>query len=211
LLVVLVLPTSWRATVCSTAAGTKTPHYDPAHPDKNPGPQRNVGWLAPLPASPPTVELSTAPPPPGPDFYEDADGPRAWPINLASSPTAPQFGAELLQRSVLHEGSRGRLLEFWAKLGAGRPVTVVVFGGSVSAAHHLEPDAPANTPAEALRSRYAWGAQLVAWLNENHAPSAGEHALINLAYGGSGTAFAVTHQLALLEGRAVCLETHIPR
>ena len=46
LLVMLVLPTPWRATICLTA-GTKTPYYDPAHPDKNPGPQRNVGWVAP--------------------------------------------------------------------------------------------------------------------------------------------------------------------
>ena len=35
-----------------------------------------------------------------------------------------------------------------------RPVTVVMFGGSVSAAHHLEHDAPEDTLVEALKNRY---------------------------------------------------------
>ena len=55
------------------------------------------------------------------------------------------------------------------------------------------------------RIRYTYAFQLVAWLNEHHPPKAGEHELINLAVGGSGTAYAVTHQLAALTKQTIDL------
>jgi hypothetical protein len=129
----------------------------------------------------------------------------------------------MLNASVLNEGgtsSHAALQRVRAKLRAGRPLVVRVFGGSVSAGHQLEevygmvrgysgrichkavwPCGKRwnGTLEERLRRCYSWAGQFVAWLNAEY-PASGEHVLQNLAHAGSGTSYAALHVDHLTKG-----------
>ena len=129
LLVVLVLPTPWRATVCLTA-GTKTPHYDPAHPDKNPGPQRNVGWVAPSSTSPPALAA---------EQEEAANTKAAAEVAAAEAKAAAEAAAEAAERH------RDSLLVAQAKATAEAAAGAAV----KAAAESVEPEKKALLPPSA--------------------------------------------------------------
>ena len=131
-----------------------------------------------------------------PFYYSDARGPRAPPIDLEQSPLT----AALVAGSVLNEGDDAGLRRLWQKLAAAQPVTVAVFGGAVSAGHDLLPDVLPGSGLKVAVQRYAWGGQIVDWLNENWPTASGrrQHELVSLAAGGTGTGYAVDRALGLL-------------
>ena len=128
-----------------------------------------------------------------PFYYSDARGARAPPIGLEQS----KFTAALIAGSVLNDGNHMAVQRLWHKLEAAQPVAVAVFGGSVSAAHDLLPDMPPGSNMQAALQRFAWGAQIVDYFNENWPTTSGrrQHELVSLASGGTGTAYAVDRAL----------------
>ncbi|CAI5475980.1 unnamed protein product [Closterium sp. Yama58-4] len=91
------------------------------------------------------------------------------------------YGVDVVQRSAAFDPPLHRFLVLLAKLLAGRPLTVVAVGGSISAAGHL--------PGGVMHGTGTYGQALVDWLQQVFPtpPSAPPHRLIRAFLPGAGS------------------------
>ncbi|CAI5506532.1 unnamed protein product [Closterium sp. Naga37s-1] len=82
----------------------------------------------------------------------------APPLPCHPTPTPSSYGVDVVQRSFAFDPPLHRFLVLLAKLLAGRPLTVVAVGGSISAAGHL--------PGGVMHGTGTYGQALVDWLQQ---------------------------------------------